>query len=780
MFTLIARFLLRNRLLALGLLAVATTLILSQAPHVRFSYRFSRLLPLADSTQVDYDKFRGLFDQVGNTIVIAADSIDVFDPEIYPFWHKLEMNLAAISGVGGTLSPVSAYWLRRNDSLQELEYRRLHHLPWSPDSVGKLFRSLPFYRERLYNDDEDVPLLLVQIAPEVLYQKEIQATVAAVDSIVQAAEHSSGRDLKITGLPYLRLANTTKVGQEIGLFIGLAVAITSLILFLFLRSFRAMLISMVVVFLGVAWSFGLIGAFDFAISMLTSLVPALIIVIGVPNCIFLINKYHAEYKGHKNKVLALQRVVRKVGVATLLTNVTTAMGFASLILTDSRVLMEFGIIASLNILMLFVISIVVIPIFYSYLSEPKARHYSHFEKNWLGGFIHFIVDVVRDHRNKVYWGLGIGTALAFWGISKIYATGNLSEEFKKSDPIYQDIQFLEAKFGGSVPLEILVDTKRPKGAFKQSTLSRIDRLQDSLMQQSELSRPLSAVEGFKYARQAYFRGNPSFYQLPTSQERNFILSWLPQNAEARDGLTATMADSSGRYARISMQVADMGARQSKDLMADVKRYVKEIFPQERYEVIITGAWVVFLKGTKYLIKNLILSLTIAIFIIALFMALIFRSFRMVVVALVPNLFPLLVTAGIMGFFGVPLKPSTVLVFSVAFGISVDDTIHFLAKLRQELKLSNQNVRRAVFLAIRETGVSMLYTSIVLFFGFSTFLASGFGGIVALGLLVSITLIVAMLSNLLILPTLLLSFERLSRSRAFMNNDRSPYDPVQEE
>jgi len=165
----------------------------------------------------------------------------------------------------------------------------------------------------------------------------------------------------------------------------------------------------------------------------------------------------------------------------------------------------------------------------------------------------------------------------------------------------------------------------------------------------------------------------------------------------------------------------------------------------------------------------------AVAVIAVVMAFIFRSFAMVLVSLIPNLFPLLMTAGIMGFFNIPLKPSTILVFSVAFGISIDDTIHFLAKYRQELKITNYNIGQSVLLAIRETGVSMFYTSIVLFFGFCVFTASSFGGIIALGILVSITLVIAMIGNLLILPTLLLSFERLIINKSFTEPYLTIYD-----
>lgn len=196
-----------------------------------------------------------------------------------------------------------------------------------------------------------------------------------------------------------------------------------------------------------------------------------------------------------------------------------------------------------------------------------------------------------------------------------------------------------------------------------------------------------------------------------------------------------------------------------EIEEDLLKSISKIFPAERYNVYMTGKALLFLKGTKYLIKNLLLSLALAVGLISLFMAYLFRSFRMILISLVPNLLPLVITAGLMGFLGIPIKPSTILIFSIAFGISVDDTIHFLAKYRQELTANKWHIKKSVYNALRETGVSMFYTSIVLFFGFSVFIISSFGGTQAMGGLVSATLMFAMLSNLILLPSLLLSLER---------------------
>lgn len=777
MFTFIARLILRNRITMLSILLLLSFFMAWQGQYVQVSFKFSRLLPKTDSTQVDYDIFRDRFNQVGNTIILAIDSFDIFDPELYPQWQYLQDEMLNEPGVIGVLSPINALNLRRNDSLEKLYYESLNpgFRTGNLDSIQELYQALPFYKGLLLSEDEQVPLMLIQIDPEKLYVRDIVTIVEDIKAKVERAEKEIGRDIKISGLPHLRMANTKKVSAEIFLLVGLAMLVTAIILLTFLCSIRAMLISLAVVILGVFWSFGLISVLDYEISMLSSLIPSLVIVIGVPNCIFLINKYHSEFKNHGNRIKALQRVVRKIGAATMMTNATTAMGFASLILTDSTILKEFGVVASLNVMMVFVISIILIPVFYSFARPPKQRHYKHLEKRWIKGFIDWLIRMSMYHRPYVYGGLVVLLIIAGFGISKIYTTGNLSEEFKESDPVFQDLRFLEDRFGGVVPLELVIDTKRPGGAYKASTLKRMDRLQSAMNEVSGVSRALSVVDGLKFAKQAYYRGSPDFYELPNAQDRSFVMSYIPKG-EGGSSILQSLVDSSGRYARISMQVEDMGKEESAYLQTALDSNIATHLPAERYDVTVTGAWMVFQKGTTYLIRNLVLSLGLAIAVIALVMAFIFRSFAMVLVSLVPNLFPLLMTAGIMGYFGIPLKPSTILVFSVAFGISIDDTIHFLAKYRQELKITNYNIGQSVLLAIRETGVSMFYTSIVLFFGFSVFTASSFGGIVALGILVSITLVIAMIGNLLLLPTLLLSFEKMIINKSFTE----PYITIYEE
>ena len=479
---------------------------------------------------------------------------------------------------------------------------------------------------------------------------------------------------------------------------------------------------------------------------------------GVPNAVFLINKYQQEIKLHGQQAKALQRVISKIGNATLMTNITTASGFATFVFVKSQLLREFGILASINILSIFVLALLIIPILYSFMEPPKKKHLNHLERKWMENVVNWMEKMVREQRITIYITTVIVIILGIIGLYQIRVSGSLIEDMPKTKAFYKDIKFFENEFGGIMPLEILIDTKKEKGVMKLSTLKRMDKINEVIESFPELSRPVSVVNLVKYSKQAYYNGNPKYYQLPTAQENNFILSYA-KNASSDVDLLKNFVDSTGRYARITSFMKDTGIDKMERIEEDLIAQIDKVFPKDLYDVSITGKAYLFQKGTKYLVKNLILSLALAIFLISLFMAYMFRSFRMIIISLIPNLLPLLVTAGMMGYFGVPIKPSTILVFSIAFGISVDDTIHFLAKYRQELLANHWAVRKSVFAALRETGVSMFYTSIVLFFGFSVFVTSNFGGTVALGVLISVTLLLAMLANLLLLPCLLLSLER---------------------
>ena len=472
---------------------------------------------------------------------------------------------------------------------------------------------------------------------------------------------------------------------------------------------------------------------------------------------FLINKYQQEVKKHRNQAKSLQRMISKVGNATLMTNVTTASGFVTFVFVKSNLLREFGILASINIISIFILALLIIPILYSFMSLPKKKHLNHLDNKWIKNIVNWMEARVRHGKINIYIFAIIFLVLGIIGLYQIKISGSFIEDMPKGMEFYKDIKFFEKEFGGIMPLEIMIDTKKKKGVMQLSTLKKIEKINEIISNFPELSKPISIVNLVKYSKQAFYKGNPKYYQLPTKQEQNSIFAYT-KNSSNNVGILKSFVDPTGRYAKITTFMKDIGTDKMDAIQQRLKELIKKEFPPKKYRVFLTGKAFIFIKGTKYLINNLVFSLSLAIILIALFMAWMFRSIPMIIISIIPNILPLLVTAGLMGFFGIPIKPSTILVFSIAFGISVDDTIHFLAKYRQELIANKWRIKSAVYATLRETGVSMFYTSIVLFFGFLVFTISSFGGTIALGGLVSITLLLAMISNLLLLPSLLLTFE----------------------
>lgn len=783
----VARLILRNKIIIIIAIILATVFFSFQWKHMRFTYTEANLLPDDHEVNIIYNQFLDIFGEEGNLIVLGVKDSSLFTVEKLNAWNKFSESFNAYDEVESVVSIKALKKLIKNSEKQKFELE-----PFIIDSLknnkevdslkNELFNQYPFYDNFLFNKDNGT------VRTAIYLKKDIVNTSVRKDFIITTLEkkindfeQQEGLDVRVSGMPYIRTLNSQNIIDEIGLFIGGALIVTSLIFFMFFRSFRATFISLIVVSIGVMWTFGIIGLLNYEITVLTALIPPLIIVIGIPNCIFLINKYQHEVKQHGNKVKSLQRVIIKIGNATLMTNITTASGFATFILTESKLLKEFGIVASLSILAIFLLCLLIIPIVYTFLPYPKARHLQHLNKRWISSFVNWMERMVKEHRFAIY-ATAVGLlAISIIGIYQIRISGSIIEDMPKKTEFYKDIMFFEKEFNGIMPLEIMIDTKRKKGVMKLSTLKRMQALEEEILETPELSKPISIVGLAKYSKQAYYNGNPKYYQLPTSQENSFILPYIKNSTSNSDiNLLQNFVDSTGQYARITTYMRDVETERMERIEEDLIEKINKVFPKEKYNVTITGKALVFQKGTNYLVKNLVISLSLAILLIASFMAYMFRSFRMILISLIPNILPLLITAGIMGFLGIPIKASTILVFSIAFGISVDDTIHFLAKYRQELQVNHWKIRKSVYASLRETGISMFYTSIVLFFGFSVFTISSFGGTVALGALVSTTLLFAMLSNLLLLPSLLLSLERSIANKEVLRKPAINIIPEDEE
>ncbi|MCK5838767.1 MAG: MMPL family transporter [Bacteroidales bacterium] len=770
MWTYLVRFILRNRVWNLVGILLVTLLLGYKAMNLEISYDFASMLPASDSTLVRYQQFKERFGQDGSIFFIGMKDEKIYNLDEFNAWNDLIGTLKNIDGVQEIVSFANLYKLVKNDSTRKFDFQPIvnqkpqtqHEL----DSLIKEIYSYPFYDNLLYNKKSNANIMAITLSQDKINNKKRILLVNEIKSLTEEFSKQYDINFHYSGLPYIRTVTLKKVQSELRLFVLLAMLIASIALFIFFRSVKAVLFPMFIVTISIVWSMGVLVLLGYKITLLTGIIPPLVIIIGVENCIFLLNKFHHEFRSHGNKIKALSRVVQKVGNATFLTNLTTATGFAAFIVTRNQALIEFGIVASISIMIVFFLTLFLIPIFYSYLSPPKKRHTRHLDNRLTIKLLDKIIFLVQNRRNAIYLTTLVVLLFGIAGIFQLKTTGNLVDDISHSDPLYKDLMFFENEFNGILPFEISIDTRKQKGAFRLSTIRKINQLQDSLRKYPEFSKPLSIADVVKFAKQAFYNNKSSYYSLPNSQEKNFILSYVPNMGSEKRTILNSFIDTNLRVTRITVQIANVGTHEIKRIKQDLKPIIDDIFPPSRFDVEITGTSVVFLKGTEYLVRSLLISLILAIIVIGILMALLFTSFQMVGVSIITNLLPQILTAALMGFLLISIKPSTILIFSIALGISVDNTIHFLSRYRMELKTNNWNIKLSVISALKETGFSMIYSSIVLFFGFAIFTLSTFGGTKSMGFLISFTLLIAVLSNLLVLPSLLLSLDRRVTTKSF--------------
>jgi uncharacterized protein len=849
MWRFIANFILRNRFFILGAIALITVFFGYYAiTQLKLENKYGILLPKDSETTRNYHKFKEYFGEDGGTLVIAVQTDSLYTNANFLKWKELGDSILQFDGVESIISEATLFTISNNIEQNKFETNRIFSdVTFQEKSIKEIEKEIkrnPVYNKLLYNDSTNVSLMMIGVDERFLTDQKKSKVVLEIEKLASSYEPHFG-EMHYAGLPHLRVVLAKRIQSEMYIFILLCFAVTSVILYLFFRSMRVVMICNSVVVIAVIWAIGSMSFFGFRLSVLMALIPPLMIVIGVPNCIFLFTKFHQEVKDHGNKVKALSRVIQKIGLATFLTNFTTAIGFMTFIFTNSERMVEFGLSAALNIIMVFILSICLLPIFASFSKTPKKKHLKHLDRKMASGLIEGLISIVTKKRIWVYITTIIIVVLSVVGLMQIKVSGNITGDLPKNDQILNDVKFMEKHFGGAIPFEVMVDYKEKGRLLKRSTLEKIEATQGVLMDDTLFSKSISIVDFIKVINMAYYDNNPDKYTLISNKDKLRLKKYLDNfnmtNANGGGLSVKELLDTTQTTLRIRCQMKDLGSYETSDKVKELKIKIDSIFNPDRngiekyfskfekgkkefadsilefypgvytsltaviagdnsdlqfkfdsdpelikkyiskkefkgqlrnaidneyYDIIFTGTSVVVSEGTQYLVFNLITSLIFAVFMIGVLMALLFRSWRMVVISMLPNLVPLFFTGGIMGWFGIPLKPSTLLVFSIAFGISVDDTIHYLAKYRQELKLKKYDLKECVILALRESALGMFYTSIILFFGFIVFTFSQFGGTQALGLLISVTLLVAMITNLVLLPTLLLSLERIITTKSF--------------
>ena len=767
----LARWVLRWKYLLLVILALLTAFFAYHASQVRLSYEFAKAIPLDNPKYKDYQAFKRTFGEDGNLMVVGLQAENFFQENFFNDYARLASDIRSVQGVEDVLGVPTATNLVKDTLSEKLIASPVfgtHALSQAAlDSNRSVFLNLPFYKNLLYNPNTHAYLLAVRINKDVLNSAGRSAVVNNIVAKADAFGKKHNVPMHYSGLPLIRTRLADRISAEMKWFLLGSLLLSALILWLCFRSVGTVALSLAVVIVGVIWSFGTMHLLGYSITLLNALIPPLVVVIGIPNCIYFLNKYHTAYNETGNREQALTSMVSRMGVVTLFCNLTAAIGFAVFALTKSAVLKEFGIVAGINIFLLFIISLVLIPAVLSMQKPPKAKHTRYLENRALLAVLDKLEIWSLNHQKLIYGVTGLILVVAVAGLFRLRSEGFIVDDLPKSDPISTDLKFFETHFIGVMPLEVVIDTKRKNGLRSNplQTFEKIDSFSNYLASQQYIGKPLSIVEGLKYARQAYYDGDSASYGLPNSFDISFLLPYLGSKNDSGASsnnftkLVNSFMDTSKQRARISMNMADVGSKRLPEILQVAETRANQLFDTSKYNVTFTGTSVTFLEGTSFIINGLKESIAWAFLFIALSMIYLFRSVRILFCSLIPNLIPLIITAGVMGWVGIALKPSTVLIFSIALGIAIDITIRFLVSYKQELAQPAANSRDIVIETIHKTGISILYTSLVLIAGFIIFCFSGFGGTQSLGWLTSLTLILATLTNLIFLPALLLTLIR---------------------
>ncbi len=782
-----ASLVLRYRITFLAALTVIIIFFGYWGSKIELSYTYARALPQNDLDYIQYEKFKSIYGEDGSVMVIGLQDSNFFQLKKFNAWYDLGQKIKSIEGIKEVMSVANLYNIVRNDSLKKFDFEPVvKEKPATQeelDSIKTMIFSLPFYEGLALNKKTGASLMAITFDQLKLNTKGRLTISREIEALGEKFAKENDLELHYSGMPYIRTVFMQKVVKEMVLFLALAIFVTIIILFLFFRSFSAVFFSLVVCCAGVVISLGTIVLMGYKITILSGLIPPLILIIGVPNCIFIINKYQAELIRHGNKIKALARTIEKVSLSNLLANVTTAIGFGVFYFTNSSLLIEFGLVAAINVMTTYLIAHILLPIFYSYLPASAPRYTKHLKNKWVSLVMEKVDFLVHNYRKTIYLVITIITIFSCYGMTKINVIGYVVDDLPKKDPIYTHLRFFETHFQGVMPFEINVDTKKENGVFADRdnsalpTLYKIQALQRMMKQYEAFSKPVSVVEGLKFAYQSFYDGDPKKYKtLPAAMELAKMRDYT-ETVKGKENKFASFMDSTKRYTRVSYQMADVGSDSLKQLINEIRPRVDSIFNFNReqnmwvadslkYDVALTGFSLVLLKSNDYLFRHLFVSLLIAIALILLIGMALFRSVAIIVLSKLPCLIPLAITAGIMGFMGIPFKPSTILIFSIAFGIASDGTIYILTEYRNQLR-KGADRSKAISQTILELGTSMLYTNVILFFGFAIFAASSFGGTEAMGILISTTLLVSLITNFLLLPSILLSLEKRMAMKAFM-------------
>lgn len=721
-----------------------------QIAKLKFNYDFESYFPTQDSDLEYLIQYRNEFENDTDFLVIAIENKQgIYDSAFLNKVNTLTKTLQTNTDTRKVLSPTSL----KTPIIGAGGFFEIPLLHFNDPSKLKFdsirIAKYPHLVNGLISKNTNA-IMLVVFNTQNINKKNGDALIDFIDRNVQKYHFDA---VHIAGKIKASKVYVEKMQEEVVIFIMASTVLIGLFLFIAYRTAWGVIVPLITVVLSIAWTLAIMSLLGKELDLLTSLLPPILFVVAMSDMTHLLSKYLEELRNGLPQIPALKLAIKDVGLTTFITAVTTAIGFVTLINSSIVPIKDFGFYTGIGVFVAFALAFTFLPAVLVLLPMPKIAKLKNEELFWYKFLQKIFMWICRNPISIISATVTLVMFATFF-IFRISIDAKLLDDISDKDPLKKSVSYLEQNFGGIRPFEMAVFSADSSPIFNYTSLKKLDEVEQYLIKTYGVKDLISPNTFVKYLLQASNGGLDDYYRFPTEEEFDLIAPKLKLITKRKE--FALFCNKNFSKMRISGKMNDVGSLAIAHKNEVLNNYLKTIKANKYWNSQLTGSSLLIDKNNSYLAKSLIEDLVMGIVSIGLIIGLLFRKTKMMVLALIPNLIPLVVIGGIMGASGIHLKASTSIIFSIAFGIAVDDSIHFLSRFKMELAVKKTHLY-ALKRTYLSTGKAMIVTSLILISGFATLLLSTFESTFYTGLLIGLTLLIAIIADLLLLPALLIIF-----------------------
>ncbi len=750
----LANFIVKYRIPLFTILMILFILSALVARKVQFDFSPKTIFMTKDPELDFLEKFEETFSPSDNLVyVLLLHDKNVFNYESLKAIQKMTQEIENLEGIDNVLSLTNANLIEGTQDGFNI-VTPLENIPKDPKELKKIeerFLHEPLVVKQLISRDAKATVIIAQFDSEHTEDNQRKPIIEKIEKIVKA-----NRDhLKVYfgGMPVISKAYADILKHDLIVFTSLAMLINIIVLILIFRNFHGVIIPLGVVIISTIMTIALAVITGQKLNALNNIIPPFLLVYGLADSIHQINRYYEEVPRYPKKLDAIRAMLAAMALACLMTSVTTAVGFAANYTAKISIVKKFGLLAAGGVMIAYVVTIIFVPSMLSFFKKPDIWIKRELESGLLGKILVKISGINERHTRLVLLLAILTVALSILGITHMRIEHRMLQELKADHPVSVANRTMEKHLSGIIPLEIAVYSNEPDRMKDPELLKKLDKLEEFIEKQEGVSNVISFMDLLKRMNQAFHNDDPKYYKIP--DDKNLIAQYLLlYSMSGGQDLTGKLITEDYSKMRISIRTKDYGSKWFFNLLKKVKRYQKQLKLPPDVKIHYTGSSLIVNKALDHVVKDLMSSFIVAFFLVFLLVFIEFGSVRLAALSMIPTTLPMIFTMGFMGFVGIPLRMSTVVIFSISMGIAIDNVIHYIARYREELR-EGLGYHTAMYKTIITSGRAIVSTTFLVVAGFLILVTSNFVATIDLGLLGSITIFVGLISALFFLPVLIL-------------------------